>query len=199
MASGVTLDVVHTGEACRRFGPPPSLRSATAVLIAIRGKGVDRMPPQVADCPRNALQNDGRGLRRLAKSRQPRVRRGADWAPHTAWLLAGDMASRATLNAIAVRSEVYRRSCASCDRGLLESRSPRRAAFADRKWRWPRGCPNRAPQVRTAVVDAQKAQFRTEATRAWKRRTKYDTGNYHQRKKDGASRRRRKRTSYARS
>jgi hypothetical protein len=44
----------------------------------------DRMPSHVADDPWNALQNEGRGVNRLAKSRQPRVGRGADWAPHVA-------------------------------------------------------------------------------------------------------------------
>jgi hypothetical protein len=43
-----------------------------------------RMPPHLAVDPRNALQNEGRGVSRLAKNRQPRHRRGADWAPHAA-------------------------------------------------------------------------------------------------------------------
>ena len=77
-------------------GPPPSLRSATTVLAATRGKGVDRMPAQAASCPRNALQNEGRAMSRLAKNRQPRVRRGADWASRAAWLLTGDVTPRTT-------------------------------------------------------------------------------------------------------
>ena len=42
------LGVIHAGETCRRPGPPPPLRSATVVLAATRGQGVDRMLPQQA-------------------------------------------------------------------------------------------------------------------------------------------------------
>ena len=43
-------------------------------------------------------------------------------------------------NSGAARSVVTRRCCCLCDRRLLESRSPRRDASADRRWRWPGGC-----------------------------------------------------------
>ncbi len=36
----------------------------------------------VASDPRNALQNEGQALSRLAEGRPPRVWRGADWVPH---------------------------------------------------------------------------------------------------------------------
>ena len=140
-------------------GPPPSLRSATSVLAATRGKGVDRMPTQVAGCPRNALQNEGRGMSRLAKDRQPRVCRGADWAPHAAWLFAGNVTVRASLIQTRSGRRSNRRSCVLCDSSLLESRSPRRDASTDGKSRRP-GCPKWEPQVHTAVVDGPITQFR---------------------------------------
>jgi hypothetical protein len=75
------LGVVHAGKTCGRLGPPPFLRWATAVLAATRDKDVVRTLPQVAGCPRNALQNEERGVCRQAEDRQPRACRGADWAP----------------------------------------------------------------------------------------------------------------------
>jgi len=63
----------------------------------------------------------------------------------------------------AARSTVTGRCCYLCDRRLLESRSPRRVASADRRWRWPEGCLSGEPEVHTAVADGQITQFRTEA------------------------------------
>jgi hypothetical protein len=122
-------------EACHRVGPPPSLRSATAVLTATRGKDVDRVPPHLADCPRNVLQNEGRGLRHLAKSQLPRLLRGRTGLPIPSGCSLRDIESE--LNPNVVRSVVNGRCCVSCDSGLLESRSPRRDASAGRKWRRP--------------------------------------------------------------
>jgi hypothetical protein len=161
--SSGAVGVVYAGERYRQFRPPPSLRSATAVLTATRGKGVDRMPPQVADCPRNALQNEGRGVCRLTKDRQPRTCRGANWASQTARLLAGNATSTATATQARPGRWSFGGVVVYTIGGLLESRSPRRHASADRRWRWPRGCPNREPEVHTAVADGQIAQFRTEA------------------------------------
>ena len=43
----------------RATWPPPSLRSATAVLTATRGKGVDRMPPHVSRLSAERLAERG--------------------------------------------------------------------------------------------------------------------------------------------
>jgi hypothetical protein len=75
------LGVVHAGKTCGWLGPPPVLGSATAVLAATRDRDVVRTLSQVAGCPRNALQNEERGVCRQAEDRQPRACRGADWAP----------------------------------------------------------------------------------------------------------------------
>jgi hypothetical protein len=133
--SSGAVGVVYAGERYRQFRPPPSLRSATAVLTATRGKGVDRMPPQVADCPRNALQNEGRGVCRLTKDRQPRTCRGANWAPQTARLLAGNATSTATATQARPGRWSFGGVVVYTIGGLLESRSPRRHASADRRWR----------------------------------------------------------------
>jgi hypothetical protein len=68
-------------QASWRLGPRPSLRAATAVSAAARNKGVDRSPPQLADDSRNALQNEGRRVSRLAKDRQPRLVEGRTGCP----------------------------------------------------------------------------------------------------------------------
>ncbi len=158
------VSVVHAGERYRPPGPPPSLQPTTAVLTAARGKSVDQMPPQVADYPRNALQNEGRGVRRLtggsAAPEVPGGELGSPNGPPACWPCDTD----SDRNSSAARSVVTRRSCVLYDSFLPESRSPRRDASADRKWRWPGGVPNREPEVRTAVVDGHIAQFRTETT-----------------------------------
>ena len=46
-----------------------------------------RRRPDAATCggrSRNALQNEGQGMSRLAENRQPRLCRGADWVPYAA-------------------------------------------------------------------------------------------------------------------
>jgi hypothetical protein len=65
---------------------------------SVRGCGTHRNSEQVRDSepgtpvasnPRNALQNEGQGLSRLAEGRPPRFWRGADWvSPRPAGLLA---------------------------------------------------------------------------------------------------------------
>jgi len=165
---------------CRReygqLGPPPSLRSATAVLTATRGKGVDQMPPQGADFLRNALQNEGRGVCRLAKDRQSRTCRVANWAPQTARLLAGNTTSTAT----ATQARPGRWSLGGLVfRAIGFSSNHDRLAVMHQPIESDGGlgAPITEPQVCTAVVDVPIAQFRTEAKRPRKRRTKYDRGN----------------------
>ena len=163
-----TLSVEQCFQRCpcrqryRQLGPPSLLRLTTAVLTATRSKGVDRMPPQMADCPRNAMQNEGRGVCRLAEDRQPRNVPGGELGSPNSLISRWQHDIDSNRNSGAARSVVTRRCCL-CDRQLLESRSPRRVASADRRWRWPGGCLSREPEVHTAVADGQITQFRTEA------------------------------------
>ena len=79
-----SLDVVDLSETRKPCRPPPSLCSATTVLAATRVQAHGQMPPHVADDLRNALQNEGQGMSRLAENRQPRLCQGADWVPYVA-------------------------------------------------------------------------------------------------------------------
>jgi hypothetical protein len=71
------LDSRRAGERCRRrrrcrpavqrLGPPPALRSTTAVLAAIWGQGVDRMPPQGRSIRGTPCRMRGRGMSRASE------------------------------------------------------------------------------------------------------------------------------------
>jgi len=187
------VGVVHAGERYRPLGPPPSLQSATAVLTAARGKSVDQMPPQVADYPRNALQNEGRGVRRLPEDRQPRMCRVANWAPQTARLPAGNVIPTAT----ATQARPGRWSLGglvSC--AIAFSLNHDRLAVMHQPiesggglWMSQQGTggPHRGCRWADSPVPDR-------GDKPWKRQAKYDTGNYHPGKGDGASRQGRKRT-----
>jgi hypothetical protein len=58
----------------RRLGPPPAQRSTAAVLATTRNQGVqDGRRLQGSAVRSSALQNEGRGMSRRAKGRQPRI------------------------------------------------------------------------------------------------------------------------------
>ena len=159
--------------------------------------------PSVGDCGSHRGSGQGRGSDAASCGRLSAERlaeRGARVAPPSKESAApggpgGELGSPNGLNTRwqrdtesnrhpgAARSEGTRRFCVSCDNGLLESRSPRRDAPADRRWRWLGGCPEREPQVRTAVVDGQVAQLRAKAKRLRKQRTKYNKGNFRPRRR----------------
>jgi hypothetical protein len=166
--SGDALGAVDRSETCKPCRPPPSLRSATAVLAATRGTGARS---DAGTCGgRSAERFAERGARgeppgeESAASGLPRGGLGSPRGLRARWRHGIE----SDLGPTAARSEVNQGLWGSCDMGLLESRSPRRDASADRKWRWPMGCPKRKPEVCTAVIEGPIAQFRTEATSPWK-------------------------------
>lgn len=103
------------------------------------------------------------------------------------------------LGPIAARSEVNQRLWGSCDMRLLESRSPRRDASADRTWRWPVGFSEQETEGLYRGHRRNDSPVPNQGDKSLEGRTKYGGRNYHPRKRDAASRQRRKRTSYARS
>jgi hypothetical protein len=131
------LGVVDHSETCKRCGPPPSPRSATAVLAATRVTGVRS----------DAVTHGGRSTERLAErgargeppgeesaaSGLPRGELGSPRGLMARWWCGIQSDRRPTT----ARSGVNQRLWDSCDMRLLESRSPARNASADRKWRWP--------------------------------------------------------------
>ena len=155
------------------------------------GRGSDAASQAV--CPRNAVQNEGRGVSRASEGpTAPDVPGGELGSPNgliSRWQHDID----SDRNSGAARSLVTRWWWCVRDKRLLESRSPRRVASADRRWRWPEGCLSREPVVHTAVADGQITQFRTEA-KGPKVTNEVRREELSPEKGEGASRRGRKRT-----
>lgn len=197
-SSGGALGVVDRSETCKPCRPPPSLRSATAVLAATRGTGARP----------NAATRGGRSAERLAE----RGTRGEPPGEESAasGLPRGGLGSprgllapwrhgiESDLGPTAARSEVNQGLWGSCDMRLLESQSPRRHASADRTWRWPVGLSEQETEGLHRGHRRTDSPVPNRGDKSLEGRMKHGGRNYHPRKGDGASRRRRKRTRYAR-
>ena len=197
-SSGDALGVVDHSETCKPCGPPPSLRSATAVLAAARGK----------DAQWDAATRGGRSAKRFtergARDEPPGEESAASGLPRGGLGSPRSLMARwrhgieSDLGPTAARSEVNQRLWGSCDMGLLESRSPRRDASADRTWRWPVGLSEKETEGLHRGHRRTDNPAPNRGDKSLEGRTKYDGKNYHPRKGDAASRQRRKRVRYAR-
>jgi hypothetical protein len=124
--SSGALGAVDHSETCKRCGPPPSLRSAAAVLAAARVTGA--RPDAATPGGRSAERLAERGARgeppgeESAASASPRGGLGSPRGLTARWRHGIE----SDLGPTAARSEVRQRLWGSRDTVLLQSRSPRR-------------------------------------------------------------------------